>query len=50
MFVSKYTGYTGSVIATMLSTENISPILPVSDFEPSDTKISSKAISIPFFS
>ena len=45
-FVSKYTGYTGSVIATLLSFPNISTIFPQSHFEPSDTNISSVAISI----
>src|SRR5699024_671607 len=45
-FVSKYTGYTGSVIATLLSSANISTIFPQSHFAPSDTKISSALISI----
>ena len=45
IFVSRYTGYTGSVIAIVLSTPKISWILPQSDFAPSLTKISSVSIS-----
>ena len=46
-FVSKYTGYTGSVIATLLFWANISTIFPQSHFAPSDTNISSVSICIP---
>ena len=44
IFVSTYTGYTGSVIATLLFSPNISTIFPQSHFAPSDTNISSNSI------
>lgn len=46
--MSKYTGYTGSVIATLLSIAKMSTIFPQSHLAPSDTNISSSFISIPF--
>ena len=48
-FVSKYTGYTGSEIATILSVSNKSTIFPVSHFAPSDTNTSLISISMFLF-
>ena len=45
---SRYTGYTGSVIAMILSSLNNSWILPTSDFAPSETNTSSIPISMPY--
>ena len=42
--LSRYTGYTGSVMATLTSCANKSTIFPVSHFAPSDTNTSSGSI------